>query len=155
MNKNILTVVIVAIVAFGGGYLLSNQTNSEPTHEDAHSETSAHVEHETVEIDAQIAPTVAISVAEDGKSGWNVTLTTENFTFTPENVNVQHVPGEGHAHLYVDGEKYARLYGPSFHYPQNLDGSHEFRVTLNANDHSEYAVDGVVIEATQTIDHSH
>ena len=35
--------------------------------------------------------------------------------FAPENVNQADVDGQGHAHIYVDGEKVSRVYGERFH----------------------------------------
>jgi hypothetical protein len=125
-------------------------------HEDDHTSSgdTSHM-HGTYEVSAAEAPSVSLAVVEDAKSGWNVMLTTDRFTFTPEDVNGPNVTGEGHAHLYVDGVKVARLYGPAFHYPEDFDGTRTFRVTLNANDHSEYAVDGEVIEAVVDVKHAH
>ena len=50
-----------------------------------------------------------------------------------------HVAGEGHAHVYVDGEKIARLYGPWLHIPSLSPGA-VVEVTLNANDHRPLAI---------------
>ena len=58
--------------------------------------------------------------------------------------------GEGHAHLYLDGQKIARVYGEWYHLPK-LEGDHELRVTLNTNDHQDYAVKGEVVGATKKI----
>lgn len=63
---------------------------------------------------------------------------------------LEHYPGEGHAHLYVDGQKIARLYGKWYHIEELSPGQHEITVTLNANDHREYAVNGENI-STSTI----
>ena len=73
------------------------------------------------------------------------------FTFAPEKVNTTHVPGEGHAHLYVDGVKLRRVYGPWAHVEGLSSGMHEISVTLNANTHEEYAVDGQSITAAATV----
>jgi hypothetical protein len=125
-------------------------------HADAHAETGEMGDmHEPFVVSAAEAPSVSLRVEEDAKSGWNVTVATEEFAFTPEDVNGENVVGEGHAHLYVDGEKVARLYGPYFHYPVDFDGTKTFRVTLNANDHSEYTVDGQPVEATVKVTHDH
>lgn len=150
MNKNKLIIACVAtfLIGTGIGYALnSNDDSSMPSSHD-HTDTSMTSEHmhETYNVDSQNAPTVTLDVKEDAKSGYNVTLTTTNFEFTPESVNSENIIGQGHAHLYVDGEKVARLYSPYFHYDQNFDGEKVFKVTLNANDHSEYAVDGQVIQ---------
>jgi hypothetical protein len=96
-------------------------------------------------------PTVAITVHEDPKKGWNVQVGTGAFRWAPENASTAPVMGEGHAHLYVDDHKVARLYGGWYHLGALEDGEHQVRVTLNANNHSDYAKDGVVIEAVATV----
>lgn len=98
-------------------------------------------------------PTVQLEVVEDAKSGFNVHVETTDFAFAPEKVNdAETESGDGHAHLYVDGEKVARLYGPWYHLDTDLDpGEHEVRVVLNANDHRPYASGDAPIDATTTI----
>lgn len=107
--------------------------------------------HGTLEVAAADAPTLAIDVTEDAMDGWNVTVHAENFTFTPEDVNTDNVANTGHAHLYLNGVKMARLYGPYFHIPELPAGQHEVTVNLSSNDHSYYLVDGARIEARATI----
>ena len=46
-----------------------------------------------------------LEVEPDGKAGFNVRIVPTNFTWAPENVNGDDVAGEGHAHLYLDGEQ--------------------------------------------------
>ncbi len=96
------------------------------------------------------APTVAIQAIKDSKDGYNVRVRTTNFTFTPEAVGTGAEPNKGHAHLYVNGVKIARLYGEWFNIGNSLlaDGDNEILVTLNANDHSEWAQNGQHISAT-------
>lgn len=96
-------------------------------------------------------PTVALDLLPDPVSGWSLRLTTTNFRFDPENAGGARDPGYGHAHLYVDGIKVARLYGPWHHLDGLSPGSHEIRVTLNGNDHRALAVDGAPIEARATL----
>jgi hypothetical protein len=105
------------------------------------------MQHGMIEVPAVGAPQVAVSVEEDLMNGWNVTITTNNFRFTPELVNSENVDNTGHAHLYVDGIKIARLYGPHFHIPYLPVGNHEISVNLSTNDHSYYLVDGNQIGA--------
>ena len=119
----------------------------------AHSETGHNHDHGMFMVSAEEAPTVELMVEEDKKSGYNVRIMTTNFEFTPENVNGENVVGEGHAHIYVDGKKVGRVYDEYYHVDENFDGTKEFRVTLNANDHSEYAVNGEVVEATVMVTH--
>lgn len=160
MNKQALIVGLIGLsLGLGGGYAAAQMTESS-TDKSVHNDTQhSGVDHGTGHghdmfmVSAKDAPTIEVDVTEDAKSGWNIKLDTTNFIFTPEKVNGENVVGEGHAHLYVDGEKIARLYGPNFHYGESFDDTKTFRVTLNANDHSEYAVDGEVIEATQEVTH--
>ena len=59
--------------------------------------------------------------------------------------------GEGHAHLYIDGEKIARIYGPWYHVGKILPGAHTIVATLNANNHDTYFNKGRVIADTTEI----
>ena len=96
-------------------------------------------------------PTIAIEVAADPVEGWNLWIRTTDFRIVPENVSTTHVDGEGHMHLYVDGEKLSRIYG-EWHHISGLDaGNHNVRVELSSNNHSALAVDGRIIDATAEI----
>ena len=103
--------------------------------------------HGSIDVSPIAAPRIAMDIVKDPTGGWNVTLHTKNFAFTPEAVNQAHTPNTGHAHLYVDGVKFARLYGSHFHMPDLAPGQHEITVALSSNDHSFYRVDGVRIQA--------
>lgn len=107
--------------------------------------------HGTFEVGPVGAPQIALSVTRDPMEGWNVTLQTANFTFSPERAGQAHVDGTGHAHLYIDGVKRARLYGPHFHFPDLAPGSYEISVSLSTNDHDYYVLRGARIAASQTI----
>lgn len=116
--------------------------------QDTAADMMAHeMQHGRLEVPAVGAPQVAITVERDAMDGWNVTLSTNNFTFTPELVNSANVDNTGHAHLYVDGVKIARLYGPNYHIPFLPVGDHEISVNLSSNDHSYYMIDGNRIAA--------
>lgn len=84
-------------------------------------------------------------------SGWNLTLETQNFRFTPEKVNIPNVANEGHAHVYVNGEKLTRLYAKHYHLSNFPVGEHDISVTLNANDHLALALNQQTISAKATI----
>ena len=113
--------------------------------------------HATLEAEGPLAIGID-ALVEDG-GGLNVHVMTEGWTWTPENVNDEHVPGEGHAHIYVDGVK-SYVYGPYYHVPGLEPGSHHIRVTLNANAHDEMHANGFPVEAVATVvvpehDHEH
>lgn len=75
-------------------------------------------------------------------------LICENFTFTSENINKMIDKPEGHAHVYVDGKKVSRIYGPWFHLTGLTPGAHTVQVSLNANDHKEFVINGKPIDDT-------
>ena len=92
-------------------------------------------------------PTVDLVVKSDPMAGWNVQVKAENFTFAPEELNNPGDWNAGHAHLYLDGKKVARLYGPWFHLTGVKPGERELRVTLNTNDHKDLKAGDQMVEA--------
>lgn len=95
-------------------------------------------------------PGLTLTLHPDGARSRNLHIGVSNFTFDPEAVNGPHVPGHGHAHVYVNGIKQARAYGPWVQLYALPKGEHDVRVTLNANDHRQFAVSGKPVEATVT-----
>ena len=55
------------------------------------------------------------------------------------------IVGEGHAHLYIDGNKIARIYGEWYHLDELPEDAQMISVGLYANNHQPLAVDGVAI----------
>ena len=97
------------------------------------------------------APTLDLRIEKDPVGGWNLKIETGNFRFAPEAVNGAPAANQGHAHVYVDGEKLARVYAPWFHLGALPRGRHVISVSLNANDHRPLAVDGTPLEASRTV----
>lgn len=99
-------------------------------------------------------PSAVVHLQADGVDGYNLFLETRNYRFTPENVGADPVANEGHAHLYVNGQKVARLYSPWRHLPQSLfqEGINRLQVELNANDHSIWGIVGEPIGADVLVD---
>ena len=93
------------------------------------------------------APDVRLRLVADPVAGWNLHVQAEGFRFAPEQAGEAHVDGEGHAHLYVDGEKTARIYGPWIHLNELPDDAELISVTLNTNDHRNYVADGEPLHA--------
>ena len=98
-----------------------------------------------------IIPSIKINVTKDTHSGWNLQIITENFKFTPESVNKTNRPGEGHAHLYIDGKKVARIYDHWHHISHLKVGMHRIEVTLNTNKHEELIYNSKVIKAKKVV----
>jgi len=155
-QKELFAVMVISILlGLGGGYALGATQNDAATSANSVADTEEKMSHShgTYNVDAEQAPKVELVVTEDAKSGYNVKIIATDFTFTPESVNEENATGEGHAHLYIDDVKVGRLYSPYYHYDGSFEGTKTFRVTLNSNDHSEYAVDGDVIEAEMQVTH--
>ena len=133
------------ILSYGlliASFLVPAWAGAEETHKHDHMH---HGKVETSGFDA--IPSVSLEAIKDTASGWNLHLITENFTFTPENIDQETDKSEGHAHLYVDGEKISRIYGPWFHLTGLTPGEHSLRISLNANNHSEFVLNDEPIEA--------
>ncbi len=113
--------------------------------------------HALYEVAAADAPTVSVTVEHDDVSGYNVHVETTNFKWDPAHVNEADAMGTGHAHLYVDGVKIARMYGPDYHISSMAQGTRTVRVELNTNTHKPYAVAGdpVDAEVQVVVDHMH
>jgi hypothetical protein len=110
-------------------------------------------DHDSLEIPAgQPVPTVTLVAHPDAQTGWNLEVQTTNFRFAPERVNQPGSPAEGHAHLYIDGEKVTRLYG-NWHYLGSLpSGRHEITVSLNTNEHQTLMHNREPVQATTTVE---
>ena len=112
-------------------------------------------QHGTIEVksfgEQTAIPSVGFEITADPMSGWNIRINTKHFVFSPEHANQAAVAGEGHAHIFVDGFKFYRLYGPWLHLKKLTPGQHTVTITLNANDHSSWTHNGQVIKASQTI----
>lgn len=103
----------------------------------------------TIESDVPVSIDIAAEVDDSGNV--SVEVITEGWLWTPENVDGEHVPGEGHAHIYVDDVKIDRMYGPSYDLEGLQPGERQVRVTLNTNSHSELTYDGKAVEATASV----
>lgn len=151
-------------LAFGGGIGFSLGTGQGPQAHGAATTSGAELteadhaahahDHSAMQSVASgpTAPTLQLRVLKDPDTGWNLHILTENFTFTAENAGQAHVDGQGHAHLYVNGEKRARVYGNWVHLAQLPRGEVEVSVSLNTNDHQALAVDHVPLVDTVLIE---
>ena len=97
-------------------------------------------------------PTITAKLQRDPVSGFNLNLETSNFTFTPELTGLEHSNGMGHAHLYMDGQKIARIYGNWFHISSIPMGAKELIITLNSNDHRPLFANNLPISSIITLE---
>ena len=132
----------------------SEDHHGNETEKSERSASTSHEEsgHHDKTIEAAGAMSVDIQTFADSVTGLNVQIIPRGFTFAPENVNKAHVDGEGHAHIYVDGEKISRVYTPWYYLGDLEPGEHEIRVTLNANSHEEFTYGGSKVQAVKVVD---
>lgn len=163
MPKALIMLVIGLFFGTGLGFVLSAGTGAEisghdhgahdagdpAAHDHAGHGGEAHDHSALYDSPAGVpAPTLTATLASDPVSGWNLHLMTTGFTFAPREAGAEASPGEGHAHVYAAGIKLARIYGPWFHIDHLPDGADSVTVTLNANDHRQYAVEGNPLSVT-------
>ena len=74
----------------------------------------------------------------------HLTFTLTNFELSLENVNKDKVENQGHIHLYVDGEKVAKIYDTEYVVKDLTPGSHELRLELAHNDHDSVGIDETI-----------
>ncbi len=148
------------LIAAANGVTLDGHDHSSATGHDAHAAMKhgdmkkGHGKHgELLQLpEGTDVPTLDIAVKPDPMSGWNLHIVTDKFRFSPENASAPHVAGEGHAHIYLNGKKVARHYGPWFHIAEMPKGKNTVKVTLNANDHRALGVAGKPLEASISVD---
>ncbi|WP_052745564.1 hypothetical protein [Allosalinactinospora lopnorensis] len=147
----VLMALALAVTTSGcaGGSQASTSEQDEGAPSDNNAPEDSLEEHPLLETSADEAPSVELKAEPDTYNGWNLRLLTENFEFTPEDIGDEARDGAGHGHLYINGEKYMRVYSEWAHLPAAAvpEGEHVLVMTLNANDHSTWAVDGQPIQA--------
>ncbi|MFW8634482.1 hypothetical protein [Cribrihabitans pelagius] len=141
------------VTAAGNGVTFDGHDHgSAALHGGGHAEMAGHAHEAVLDLPAgSDAPRVALKLLKDPMSGWNLQVTPENFRFAPQNASAADVPGEGHAHVYVNGGKIARLYAEWLHIPSLPAGGAEVTVSLNSNSHSPLTVEGEPVSASVTV----
>ncbi|MED1950935.1 hypothetical protein [Brevibacillus centrosporus] len=142
MRNLILGGIVVLIVLVAGIVLLVK----DPLHvSDSYRPTEESVPASSVPVTQPVGsekPSLNMDISVDGTTA-EVTLLTQNFQFTEENgdMSQQAVFGQGHAHLYLDGEAKGMIYHPEFLLKKLPKGEHELRVELNYSNHLPYKVE--------------
>lgn len=162
MSRSLALFAIGLVFGGGAGFVTAGaygisfdgHDHADPAqHGESHSEAAAHSHGSAVNLPAGAdAPGLAVEVFKDPMAGWNLHVTPTNFRFAPENASATDQPGEGHAHVYANGVKLARLYGEWMHIPELPKGQVEVKVSLNANSHGTLTVDGTPVEASVIVE---
>lgn len=107
------------------------------------------------EVEQDMAPKVSLEVEKDLTGGFNVHVVTSNFRWRPEMASKRHVIGEGHAHVYLDGQKIMRIYNEWFHLNtyqfSSRSGEQLLSVEFVGNDHAPYTTQGVPVGSERVI----
>ena len=137
------------LVAILTGWLLSC-SNIVPSFANTTGATSVH------EIAQESSPLATLDIKKDPTGGFNVHVVTTNFIWKPEMASMQHVPGEGHAHVYLDGRKIMRIYNEWFHLNtyqfSTKAGEQLVSIEFVGNDHAPYTIQGLPVGAQELVD---
>ena len=108
------------------------------------------------EVAREIAPQATLNIQKDPTGGFNVQVVTTNFAWRPEMASMQHVTGEGHAHVYLDGRKIMRIYNEWFHLNtyqfSTKPGEQLLSIQFVGNDHAPYTIQGLPVGSEQIVD---
>ena len=108
------------------------------------------------EITQEVAPQATLEVRKDPTGGFNVHVVTSNFVWRPEMASMQHMAGEGNAHVYLDGRKIMRIYNEWFHLNTfqfaTKPGEQLLTIEFVGNDHAPYTIQGLPVGAEALID---
>lgn len=154
MDSKTFIIAFISFIVGVSGYALFSPQFKAPASTNTDEHAGHMMDHKSIQVDAdKPLPTVSILAHKDSMSGFNIHVTTEHYTFTPEKAGEASIQGEGHAHVYVNGIKVMRLYGPWAHIPGDAfkDGENTIQVTLNGNDHSDWVIGDKHIEATTVV----
>ncbi len=165
MPQKFIFLIIGLFFGTGAGFLLSVSSGAElDSHDHVESDLVESTDQETLHdhtthnhsklVELPIgpdAPSLTVSVEPDTVSGWNLHIIPKNFRFAPEALNREHVVGQGHAHVYVNGVKLMRVYANWAHIPELPTGAVEVAVSLNTNSHNPISVGGVPLIAAVNV----
>ncbi|CAM3665621.1 hypothetical protein GCM10009865_03410 [Aeromicrobium ponti] len=133
------------------GFFFYFTSQNPHNHADA---TKNHMDHGDVGIpQGYEVPDVNIIVTEDRSGTWLLKVQLDHFTFAPENAGLNEQSyNEGHAHLYINGEKINRLYGEYYHLGSLKEGKNEIKVTLHSNNHGDLVYKGKPIQSSMIVE---
>lgn len=115
-------------------------------------------QHSALEIPADApVPRIEIQVERDPMDGLNVLLKIENYLMNSPLDQIEN-PGvlQGHAHVFVNGQKKQRLYGSAIHIPQTWlkKGVNQIAISLNSHAHENWTKDGKSVVGSVFVDQS-
>jgi len=110
---------------------------------------SADPSHDTDAVESEVPISVSLMTDVEDDGGVNLHIMTDGWTWSTG--GAAYVPGEGHAHIYVDGELLRMVYEPVNHLAGLAPGERQIRVALSANNHADLTYNGEPVEATAMV----
>lgn len=134
----------------------TDEVVSSPVSDAKASDTMDHA-HSMVQIPEGVAlPSLRINLSKDAMSGFNLEIGTENFELEPPEAAscCNDKVLEGHAHIFINGEKIYRAYSRYIHLPKGLfkEGINQVMVSLNDHDHNTWSKGPRMVMSTLVID---
>lgn len=115
-------------------------------------------QHTALEIPASTpVPRIEIQVDRDAIDGLNVLIKVENYILnSPLDKQKATAQLQGHAHVFVNGQKKQRLYGNAIHIPQIWlkQGVNQIAISLNSHNHENWTKDGKSVVGSVFVDQS-
>ncbi len=96
-------------------------------------------------------PSIRMDVASAPDGGLDLRFNLENFAYGVPGEPEFHVPGRGHAHLYVNGSYVDQPEGDTYHLAAMPEGAYEIVVALSALDHRSYVSEGELVAARTAV----
>lgn len=168
MNFDLRKKVIVPLITLCGGLFLGIagtylfiDTNHKLENARAHSlakkesllkhsqHQSTKEQHNHGQIEAEFPiPQVQLQIIQEPDGTHTAQIVLNNFVMRPEKSGLPETSGEGHAHIYIDEEKVARVYGQWHHLGTLPEDAQSISVVLSTNDHKELTYQGELISDT-------
>lgn len=108
-----------------------------------------------------LVPSVRFDITEDSMDGYNITMELDDFNMTAPLYgtadSLTTSAGEmmsGHLHLYINGEKMMRVYGPAVHVPASWlkEGINTVTLSVNNHRHGTFTHQDKEVQSTAIID---
>lgn len=139
-------------------FLVKSASQVNDTDQDSHADHSSHqkINHDHGHdkkhiVRGEYAPHLMMKIQKEDIGSWMIMLETKNFIFSEAHQDGEHVEGEGHGHLYINGEKFDRVFSNHYMLPHLEPGTYEVTVGLFTNNHMAYWTNGHPIRKSVTI----
>lgn len=113
--------------------------------------TSEIHQHKSLDIGDKPVPKIQLEVFRDAMDGVNVSVKVQNYLLNaPDTAIAESDVLQGHAHVFVNGNKKQRLYGENIHIPNNWLGTgvNQIAISLNSHEHENWVKDNNNIVAS-------